>query len=145
VPGAVIVRDAAGNPVRNASGVIIKDLGGNDLPFSPTWKASVGVQYRIDLPNGMTLTPRVDHYEQGEYFGTAFNKPIDRFPGYQQTDLKLLLRPASDRWELRAYAKNAFNNDDVIRLGQEGPLVGRFRSLTILEPRTYGLEATVRF
>jgi outer membrane receptor protein involved in Fe transport len=144
-PGAVVVRDGAGNPVRNAGGVIIKDLSGNDLPFSPTWKFAVGLQYRIALPGGASLTPRIDHYQQGEYFGTAFNKPIDRFPGYSQTDLKLLFRPAGGRWDLRAFAKNAFNNDDVIRLGQEGPLVGRFRSLTILEPRTYGLEATVRF
>jgi outer membrane receptor protein involved in Fe transport len=144
-PGAVIVRDAAGNPVRNAGGVIIKDLEGNRLPFSPTWKISIGLQYRIDLSNGWSLTPRLDHYQQGQYYGTAFNKPIDRFTGYSQTDFKLLLKPDSDGWDLRAYAKNLFNNDDVIRMSQEGPLVGRFRSLIILEPRTYGVEATVRF
>ena len=144
-PGAVIVRDTAGNPVRNGSGVIIKNLDGNRLPFSPTWKINLGIQYRFAIGNDMTLTPRLDHYQQGAYFGTAFNKPIDRFTGYSQTDFKLLLAPENERWELRAYVKNLFNNDDIIRMTQEGPLVGRFRSLIILEPRTYGLEATVKF
>lgn len=143
-PGAVIVRDAAGNPVRNGSGVIIKNLNGNSLPFSPGWKLAIGAQYRFEL-GGLSLTPRIDHYEQSKYYGTAFNKPIDRFSGYSQTDLKLLIEPQEGAWSLRAYVKNLFNNDDVIRLSQEGPLVGRFRSLLILEPRTYGLEASFRF
>jgi outer membrane receptor protein involved in Fe transport len=125
--------------------VIIKDLDGNNLPFSPTWKISIGIQYEAELGDGWTLTPRLDHYMQGQYFGTIFAKPIDRFAGYSQTDLKLVLKPGHDSWDLRAYAKNLFNNDDVVRMSQEGPLVGRFRSLIILEPRTYGIEATVRF
>ncbi len=143
-PGAVIVRDAAGNPVRNGSGVIIKNLNGNSLPFSPGWKLAIGAQYRFDL-DGISVTPRIDHFEQSGYSGTAFNKPIDRFSGYSQTDIKLLIEPQEGAWSLRAYVKNLFNNDDVIRLSQEGPLVGRFRSLIILEPRTYGLEASFRF
>jgi outer membrane receptor protein involved in Fe transport len=143
-PGSVIVRDAAGAPVRNGSGVIIKNLDGNKLPFSPGWKISIGAQYRFELGE-LSLTPRIDHYEQSKFFGTAFNKPIDRFSGYRQTDLKLLLEPQSEKWSVRGYVKNLFNNDDVLRLSQEGPLVGRFRSLIILEPRTYGIEATVRF
>lgn len=143
-PGAVIVRDAAGNPVRNGSGVIIKNLDGNPLPFSPGWKIALGMQYKFPLGT-MTLTPRLDHYQQSNYSGTAFDKPIDRFEGYSQTDLKLLLEPEGRAWSIRGYVKNLFNKDDVTRMSQEGPLVGRFRSLIILEPRTYGVEATYRF
>jgi iron complex outermembrane receptor protein len=56
-----------------------------------------------------------------------------------------LLTPPGEQWDLRFYAKNLFNNDDITRITQEGPLVGRFRSLVVLEPRTFGLEATFRF
>jgi hypothetical protein len=35
--------------------------------------------------------------------------------------------------------------DDIIRITQEGSLVGRFRSIVALEPRTYGLGAELRF
>ena len=46
---------------------------------------------------------------------------------------------------MRAYLKNALDNDDVIRMNQEGSLVGRFRSVTVLEPRTYGIEFQMQF
>jgi iron complex outermembrane recepter protein len=143
--GSAIVRDAAGNVVRTGGGLVLKDLEGNELPFSPNVKIAFGVQWAIDIGSGYTLTPRLDHYEQGNFFGTAFNKPSEDFPGYSQTDFKLLLTPPGERWELRGYVKNMFNNDDITRITQEGPLVGRFRSLVILEPRTFGLEATFRF
>ncbi|WP_176473013.1 hypothetical protein [Sphingomonas lenta] len=51
----------------------------------------------------------------------------------------------SNKWQLRAFAKNVADNDDIIRITQEGPLVGRFRSIYTLEPRTYGAEVEIRF
>lgn len=35
---------------------------------------------------------------------------------------------------------SAFYYDDIIRRTQEGPLVGRFRSITVLEPRVFGFR-----
>lgn len=144
-PGTVPVLNGAGAIVRTSGGLVLKNLDGNSLPFSPQVKIAVGVQYEAPVGGGFTLTPRLDHYQQGNFFGTAFNKPSEQFEGYSQTDFKLLLRPDNGMWELRGYVKNLFNNDDITRITQEGPLVGRFRSLFILEPRTYGLEATIRF
>jgi iron complex outermembrane recepter protein len=132
-------------PYFTSGGNKLKVLDGNPLPFSPGFKISVGMQYRFDLPGGWSMTPRVDHYEQSGYSGSAFNKPIDEFDGYSQTDLKLTLRSADERIELQAFVKNLANNDDVIRMTQEGPLVGRFRSLIILEPRTYGVALNYKF
>ena len=143
-PGTVPVRDGNGNIIRTSGGLVLKNLEGNQLPFSPDWKIAVGAQYEIPFA-GFSLTPRIDYYQQGRFFGTAFNKPSESFRGYTQTDLKLLIRPNGGRWDLRAYAKNVFDNADITRITQEGPLVGRFRSLVLLEPRTYGLEATIRF
>lgn len=144
-PGANIVRDAAGNPVRTSGGLVLKNLDGNELPFSPNWKIAIGAQYAIPIGGALTLTPRIDHYQQGDFFGTAFNKPSEEFDGYSQTDFKLSLTPDNGRWDLRFFVKNLFNRDDITRITQEGPLVGRFRSLFVLEPRTIGLEATFRF
>jgi outer membrane receptor protein involved in Fe transport len=144
-PGTTAVRDANGAVVRTSGGLVLKNLDGNRLPFSPSWKIAVGIQYAIDLGGDYRLTPRFDHYQQGPFFGTSFNKPSERFDGYSQSDFKLLLQPPDASWELRAYIKNLFNNDDITRISQEGPLVGRFRSLQILEPRTYGIEVTLSF
>ena len=144
-PNTVPVLDALGNVVLTSGGLVLKDLDGNELPFSPTWKLAIGAQYAMQIGDNFVVTPRIDLYQQGSYFGTAFNKPSEDLDGYSQTDVKLLISPQQGAWELRAFAKNVFNNDDITRITQEGPLVGRFRSVVVLEPRTYGLEATLRF
>lgn len=123
---------------------VLKDLDGNELPFSPDYKFSVGVQYEFEIEN-WTLTPRLDHYQQSSFQSTVFNKPVDEFDGYSQTDFKLLFAPNNANWDLRAYVKNISDNEDITRVLPAGRLVGRFREVVILEPRTYGVEATLRF
>jgi iron complex outermembrane recepter protein len=123
---------------------VFKILDGNRLPFSPSIKLSIGAQYLI-LLGKLKLTPRIDHYLQSQFTSTVFNKPSDAFDGYGQTDVKLLLAPQEGPWELRGYVKNLFNNNDITRVLPAGRLVGRFREVVILEPQTYGLEATYRF
>ncbi|WP_306093889.1 TonB-dependent receptor [Qipengyuania flava] len=123
---------------------VIKDLDGNELPFSPDVKLSVGLQYAIPLGD-WDLTPRLDHYQQSAFSSSVFNKPADEFDGYSQTDFKLLFAPDGGTWELRGYVKNIFDNDDITRVLPAGRLVGRFREVVVLEPRTYGIEATIRF
>ncbi|MEM8918516.1 MAG: TonB-dependent receptor [Pseudomonadota bacterium] len=135
-PGTVVVATTPAGVIKNADG--------NPLPFSPEVKIAIGAQWEIPAGN-WTITPRVDHYLQSEFISSAFDKPIDRFDGYGQTDLKLLLAPNDGRFEIRGYVKNLFNNDDITRVLPAGRLVGRFREVVILEPRTYGVEATVRF
>jgi iron complex outermembrane recepter protein len=152
-PGAVLCTGTSATtctpggpgPYFTSGGVRLKVLDGNQLPFSPGVKIAVGVQYRLPLAGGWTLTPRIDHFQQSKFFGSAFNKPIDHFEGYSQTDIKLTLVSDQDTFTIQGFVKNLFNNDDVMRMTQEGPLVGRFRSLTILEPRTYGVAATYKF
>ncbi|MGJ8563565.1 MAG: TonB-dependent receptor [Alphaproteobacteria bacterium] len=135
-PGTVV---ALATPVG-----VLKDLDGNRLPSSPGSKFAFGAQIEIPLGD-FVLTPRIDHYAQGGFASTVFNKPVDEFDGYSQTDLKLLLTPESGNWELRGYVKNISDNDDITRVLPAGETAGRFREIVILEPRTYGVEATVKF
>ncbi|MEM8942373.1 MAG: TonB-dependent receptor [Pseudomonadota bacterium] len=125
-------------------GVVTKDLDGNELPFSPEFKFALGIQYDFRVAD-WTVSPRLDHYQQSSFQATLFNKPADEFDGYSQTDLKLLMVPGNGNWDIRAYVKNAFDNDDITRVLPAGRLVGRFREVVILEPRTFGVEATIRF
>lgn len=135
-PGTVVAQVTAAG--------LLKDLDGNQLPRSPAVKIGIGAQYEIPLGD-WTITPRVDHYLQSQFTSSVFNKPVDEFDGYSQTDLKLLLAPDGGSWEIRGYVKNLFNNDDITRVLPAGRLVGRFREVVILEPRTYGIEGTFRF
>lgn len=123
---------------------VLQNLDGNELPFSPDFSLAIGAQYEIPL-GSWTLTPRIDHFMQSAFTSSIFNKPVDEFDGYSQTDIKLLLASNDGQWEIRGYVKNLFDNDDITRVLPAGRLVGRFREVVILEPRTYGIEATIRF
>lgn len=144
-PGTTPALDANGNPRLTGDGLVIKDLDGNTLRNAPEFSFKIGLQYSTQIFDGYELTGRVDHFWQDEYFANEFNKPSDLIDGWEQTDLQLVLTPASQDWYLKAIARNVFDNDDVTRRGQDGPLVGRFRSVNVLEPRTYVLELQYNF
>ena len=132
-PGAIVLPDQTVIPFS-------QDLSGNELPNSPNVSVKVGAQYTLPIYNGWTLTTRVDHFWQGGFFSTEFNKPSDDFDGWSQTNAQLMFMNDNSPISARVFVKNAFDNDDIIRRTQEGPLVGRFRSITVLEPRVFGFQ-----
>lgn len=144
-PGTVQALDANGDPLFSPAGLVVKDLDGNALRNAPEFSLKFGAQYTAQVADGYELTGRIDHFWQDDYYANEFNKPSDELDSWSQTDVQLLLSPTASNWYLKAYSKNVFDNDDVIRRGQDGPLVGRFRSVTVLEPRTVGLELNLNF
>ncbi len=144
-PGTVPARDENGDILFTDDGLLIKDLDGNTLRNAPEYSLNVGVEYSNQLFGGYDLTARADYFIQDDFYANEFNKPSDEFDGWEQLNLQLTLRPADGNWQALAYVKNAFDNDDVIRMNQDGPLVGRFRSATVLEPRNYGIELQYSF
>ncbi|MEM6582113.1 MAG: TonB-dependent receptor [Pseudomonadota bacterium] len=144
-PGTVPARDAEGNIRYTSDGLLIKNLDGNVLRNAPEYSVNVGAQYTYDLDSGYALSGRVDYTWQDGYFANEFNKPSDELGSWQQIDAQIVLNPPSAQWQLRAFVKNALDDDDLLRLDQQGPTVGRFRSATVLEPRTYGVEFSIYF
>jgi outer membrane receptor protein involved in Fe transport len=144
-PNTVQALDANGDPAFTPGGDVIKDLNGNSLRNAPEFSANIGAAYNFEIFDGYQLTTRVDHFWQDEYYANEFNKDSDVIDAWEQTNAQLVLEPAAGDWVVRAYVKNLLDNDDVIRRGQDGPTVGRFRSVTVLEPRTYGIELRMFF
>jgi outer membrane receptor protein involved in Fe transport len=143
-PGTVPLFDANGEPVF-FQGNLAKNLDGNAVRNAPEKSFKIGAEYTANISEKYELTGRVDYYWQDDYFATEFNKPSDVIDSWQQMDAQLVLRPMDADWSVRAFVKNLQNNDDIIRIGQDGPLVGRFRTASILEPRTYGVELRFPF
>ncbi|MEO0998092.1 MAG: TonB-dependent receptor, partial [Pseudomonadota bacterium] len=127
------------------SGNVIQNLEGNTLRNAPNSSLKLGLEYTFALGPDYDLTARADHFWQDKYFANEFNKPSDRIGSWSQTDAQLTLRKRDANWLLKLFSKNVFDSADVIRRGQDGPLVGRFRSVNVLEPRTVGLELQVSF
>lgn len=144
-PGTVQALDEDGNPRFTTAGLVIKDLDGNTLRNAPEFSFKLGMQYSTSLGQGYELSGRIDHFWQDEYYANEFNKPSDAINGWEQTDLQVVLTAPSQDWYVRAIARNVLDNDDVTRRGQDGPLVGRFRSVNVLEPRTYVVEVQYNF
>ncbi len=144
-PGAVLALDANGDIQRDGGGNVLQNVDGNTLRNSPNFSFKIGGDYTWDIGSDHELTARVDYTWQDKYFATEFNKPSDEIGSWGQGDAALIYRPIEGAWSVKAYVKNVFDSDDITRIGQDGPLVGRFRSINVLEPRTVGLELGYTF
>jgi len=144
-PGTTPALDENGDIRYTPAGLLVKDLDGNVLRNAPEYSVNFGAAYTYDISASYEITARADYFWQDDYYANEFNKPSDQLDAWEQVDMQLVLRALDSNWQVRAFVKNATDNEDVTRMNQDGPLVGRFRSATVLEPRTYGVEFTMSF
>jgi len=122
------------------------DLSGNQLVNSPELTVSMGAQYEIALPAGMTLTPRVDYYWQDDMYGRIFNRePIDQIDSWDVWNAQATLTSAEQTWFARAFVKNIEDDDNVVGMYVSDPSSGLFTNVFTIEPRTYGLSVGYNF
>ncbi|MCA1749628.1 MAG: TonB-dependent receptor, partial [Sphingomonadales bacterium] len=121
------------------------NIRGNELPQAPDFKVSAGVQYTFEFDSGMTIVPRVDAAYIGQSYGNIFNGDVNRIDGYWQVNAQLQLAGADNRWYVRAFVQNLFNDDAVTGLYLTDQSSGLYTNIFTLEPRRYGLAAGFRF
>jgi iron complex outermembrane receptor protein len=115
---------------------------GRTLPLSPSWTINAGIQYEIELGNGMTITPRVQYSRITKQYGTAFpNALLTLVPARDVVDVRLTLVP-SERYRVELYSSNLFNKTYIASQIQDassaqgGILWGA--------PRQFGVRGTVK-
>ncbi|MCU6453518.1 TonB-dependent receptor [Sphingomonas sp. A2-49] len=127
------------------SGVAV-NIAGNRLPQAPTFKASVGMQYTLDMgASGWTVVPRADLNYTGNSYGSIFNGNIDRIPGYEVVNAQVQVNAPGDRLYVRAFVQNLTRNDAVTGQYVTDQSSGLFTNIFTIEPRRYGLAAGFRF
>lgn len=78
--------------------------------YTPKRKASLGIEYAIELGSGGTLTPRADWVYQSEiYTNSAVNTEGNRVAGYALTNLRLRWADAEAKWEGSLALTNVFD------------------------------------
>jgi iron complex outermembrane receptor protein len=138
------------------------DVGGNEFPNAPNVTAQAGATWTMWEDDNSNLTLRADAQYMGEYFFDPFNNygqdPCDQ-PGQGLTvllaspelacgnpDYVLLngrLTYERDNYSISAYARNI---TDKFYFTYGLNLNAFFQDYLVRgEPRTYGVEATVRF
>ncbi|WP_419808519.1 TonB-dependent receptor [Sphingomonas sp.] len=138
---------ASANP---AAGVTVLQEGvqtnirGNELPQSPRYKFSAGVQYTIDLGD-WNLVPRADLAYTAEYFGSIFNRNVNRIQGFEVVNAQIQLNAPDQRFFVRAFVQNLTSNDAITGLYVTDQSSGLFTNAFTLEPRRYGVAAGFRF
>jgi iron complex outermembrane receptor protein len=73
--------------------------------FQPK-KYSLGAQYEAQLPNGGSVTPRLDWIFASGYQTVTVPDPNSYLPGYHELNGRLTFRPQSDKWEVSAVGTN---------------------------------------
>jgi len=134
-----------------ASGVTVlaegvtTNLRGNQLPQSPTYKFSAGIQYTLELGSGMSIVPRYDVALTGNSTGSIFNDYADRIPSYYIMNAQVQINGHDDRWFVRGYIQNIANNNAITGLYVTDQSSGLFTNIFTLEPRRYGIAGGIKF
>ncbi|HEY1631639.1 MAG TPA: TonB-dependent receptor [Rhizomicrobium sp.] len=135
IPGATTGYTATqGNPV---------NLKGNEMPLTPPWTVSVGVQYTFDIGGGYTLIPRADYYWTDSQWARIFEDGADRIRSYDVANAQISLNAPDSSWYARAWVKNVFDKDNMTGEYLTDASSGLFTNAFVGEPRTYGLTLGV--
>lgn len=121
-------------------------IEGNQLPYAPEWKYSLGGQYTRALPNNLSLVARTDYTWQDEAFAKLFNDPrTDIIEAWQIWNAQLTLYGPDEKWYLRGYVQNILDDDNITFHSDPTDSTGLGTAFAILDPRIYGLELGIRF
>ncbi len=78
---------------------------------SPTWKWSVGAQYKMDMGNSGSFTPRIDANYTGKATAgrTTGGGPIEYFPSYTLANLRMTWQNSDEDLSISFEGTNLFN------------------------------------
>lgn len=118
-------------------------LAGNHPPQSPSLTANLGYQHEFAMPNGATLTARIQTNYTSKSYLTFFNYPNDRQDSYTRSDLIFTYTPEGGQWLIEAFGRN-LENEQVLTQAQENGLWGMY-NYQFMAPRTYGVRFKVNW
>ena len=135
----------AGGAGYTASGGVLDNLKGNEMPNTPKITLALGVQYTFHLGGDYTVVPRFDYYWNGKAYGTIYNDPADKMKSYDVMNAQIQLNAPDNVWYARAWVQNLANKTNVTGMYVTDPSSALFTNLFVGDPRTYGLTLGVHF
>lgn len=129
------------------SGRVSQSVVGNDLPLSPHNKVTGGVTYAFDLAGGtLTLSGTATYVDKQQT--VLFANPIYSTKAFTTGDLRALWSDADKKYTFIAFVKNVgdtvgYGNATASPTGVTA--VGARQQVSLIFPRTYGIELQRRF
>lgn len=132
-------------PVGTAGGFVTQSVEGNWLPISPRNKVTASATYTWNFDNG-ALTASGSYTYTSKTQTTIFDNPIYTSPSYEIADFRLLWRGDGKKYSIIGFVKNAFDETGYTSsTGTPPSASGVQRTVTLIYPRTYGVELQYRF
>ncbi|MEM9168419.1 MAG: TonB-dependent receptor [Pseudomonadota bacterium] len=113
--------------------------GGGEVPVTPRWTANLGGQFSQPLTPSLEAIGRVDWRYQGAHIGVDGTNTVYDINAVNLVDLRAGVE--SDNWRLVGFARNLANE----RFAIDPNNFGGFFIRDFNDPRTYGVELTLRF
>ena len=121
-------------------------IRGNELPQAPVAKFNVGVQRVFEIgDSGFNIVPRGDLTYTGDSYGNIFNGRVNKIEGFEIVNAQVQLNAPDDRFFVRGFIQNIFDNNAVTGLYLTDQSSGLFTNIFTLEPRRYGIGAGFKF
>jgi iron complex outermembrane receptor protein len=93
-----------------ASGATITGITlANIAPYVTKWKAAGGIQYRFDIGDMGSLSPRLDVAYQSSFYTNIDNNPASLTPGYTIANARLSWQSPDKNWEAVLAVTNLFD------------------------------------
>jgi len=122
---------------------LVRNLKGNALKRIPEWKFTSWTSYDFQFDAGV-LTAGATWSYTGEYYDSGIERALDEVPSRDRVDVYLTWRDYEDRWNVRAFVDNVFDEISVNGIGTGTAASDWQRTGDSLYPRFYGVDVTYR-
>lgn len=114
-------------------------------PYIPEWKLGAGVQYKIPLQSGATVTPRLDYRYQSRVETQAINNSLNFIDGYGLLNGRITYKSPDEHLEFALTVKNLLNKYYYVNLYDQAFQSYAFLSGQPGRPREWTLSARYNF
>lgn len=123
-----------------------QSLNGAQLPSSTPHRVTVNVNYTFDFDAG-SLTPSLSYVWRDDTYYSIFNRYYNKAKAFEQVDARAIFVDADDRFTVIGYVKNIFDVTGFSGVsGERNPGNGFInQTVSLVQPRTYGVEVQYRF
>jgi iron complex outermembrane receptor protein len=125
------------------------DYKGKTNQLVPDWQATLGVDWRHMLADGLELRANADMFASASYFLSPTLDPNQVQGSYAKFNMRVALSEPGHRWEFAVLGKNLFDKRTV-SMGVGTPLAfstfGAYSQANVVdEGRTVALQGKIRF
>ena len=125
----------------NLTGAGAADYSWLKVARAPQWTMHFEAYYDFDLHGNGTLTPDVSYEYETSHFTDLTNNPVGFQKAYGMVDASLSYDEPQGRWKISLWGKNLGN---TLRRLSAVPSSGYFTQLYFDNPRTYGVDLTIK-